>query len=402
MYSDLIKKEFGSLEDIEIVVGIPTKNEGDNISFVARQVDRGLSETFPGKRALLIDCDSVSEDDTKKKFLETETFASKKYITTPPGVLGKGNAFRMFFEIVRHLKPKAVMVVDADLTSISPQWVRMMLMPIFNGYDYVAPYYTRNRFDGSITNHICFPVLYGLLGYNVRQPIAGDFAFSPKLNDYWLRQEWTETTGFYGIDIFMTTHALFGNFSICQVSLGEKSHKPSAPKLDRMFSEVVGTLFDNITSNKGKWLRKNFVTDVKIMGAKTLEEPKLGIDKEKILSTAFLNYKKDLAKKYLEKETFEKINDMFYRKEIRISGDLWAKAVYDSLFSYYSYRRRKIRKEIVESLKALYFGRMYSFINDFERSPVEAVDEAFREQAEDFRKMRPYFIEKITKIGRGR
>jgi glycosyltransferase involved in cell wall biosynthesis len=396
MYEKLVKEEFSGFKEIDIIVGIPTRNEGDNISFVTKQVDSGIAKNFPGKKALLIDCDGNSEDNTKDVFLNTDTYAAKKFISTPPNVYGKGNSFRQVFEIVSYLKPEAVMVVDADLTSISPQWVRMMLMPIMHGYDYVTPYYTRNRFDASITNHICYPLLYGLLGYSIRQPIAGDFSFNAKLARYWLKQQWQETTGFYGIDIFMTTHAIFGNYNICQVSLGEKAHKPSAPKLDRMFSQVVGTLFSNVTENKDKWIKKDYMTDVKTMGVQTLDEPKMDIDKTKIFNNSLMNYKKEELREFLEKETFEKINDMFYKREIKIDSELWAHAVYDSLYAYYKSQKKSEMSEIVEALKSLYFGRLYSFINEEQHNGYASVEKNLLEQAKDFRKQKPYFVQKLN------
>jgi len=396
MYEKLIEKEFSDLENIEIIIGIPTRNEGDNIAFVTKQIDEGLMKTFPGKKALIVVCDGNSTDDTKKVFLDMETLASKRYISTPPNVYGKGNGFRQLFEVVKFIKPKAIMVADADLTSITPEWVRKMLMPIMNEYDYVTPYYNRNRFDGSITNNICFPIIYGLLGYDIRQPIAGDFAFSPRLAEYWLEQKWIDSTGFYGIDIFMTTHAIFGNFRICQVSLGEKAHKPSAPKLDNMFSEVVGTLFDNVVSNEAKWVKKSFITDVKVMGMSTLDEPKLDIDKNKIYETARSKYNKYDLREFLEKETFDKINDMFFKRDLNVTSELWAKVVYDSLHAYHKNKTKDKREKIIEALKAVYFARMFTFMNKFEHSSREEVEESFNEQAENFRKFKPYFVEKIN------
>ena len=61
---------------------------------------------------------------------------------------------------------------------------------------------------------------------------------------HWLDQDWKPTTSQYGIDIFMTGNALAGDFRVCEVGLGAKVHRASAPKLGPMFVQVVGTLFD--------------------------------------------------------------------------------------------------------------------------------------------------------------
>ncbi len=73
-------------------------------------------------------------------------------------------------------QPSAVVVVDADLKSIRPHWIQALADPILNGYAFVSPSYSRNpiEYDGTITNHICYPPIYGILGRNLRLPIGGD------------------------------------------------------------------------------------------------------------------------------------------------------------------------------------------------------------------------------------
>ena len=97
-------------------------------------------------------------------------------------------------------------------------------------------------------------MLYSIFKANIRQPIGGDFAFSPKLAKYWTEMEWGNNTRQYGIDIFMTTSALLNGFKVCQVALGSKVHKPSAPKLGPMFTQVITTLFTHISNTKNEWM----------------------------------------------------------------------------------------------------------------------------------------------------
>ncbi len=51
----------------------------------------------------------------------------------------------------------------------------------------------------------------------------------------------------YGVDIFMTSEAVLSGYSVAQVTLGSKIHKPSAPKLGKMFTQVVDTLFRQLS-----------------------------------------------------------------------------------------------------------------------------------------------------------
>ena len=102
----------------------------------------------------------------------------RRYImSTPPGVRGKGNNFQNLFRKVVELGAEAVVVVDADLKSITPQWIKHLGEPLFNEFGYVAPLYVRHKYDGTITNSIAYPLTRALYGRRVRQPIGGDFGF---------------------------------------------------------------------------------------------------------------------------------------------------------------------------------------------------------------------------------
>ena len=115
---------------------------------------------------------------------------------------------------------------------------------------------------GSIKETILNSNFEKLFGKKIRQPIGGDFSFSPKLANYWLKQKWHKTTFLYGIDIFMTMHALMGNFKTEQTNLGAKIHKPSAPKLGPMFTQVLTTFFKFIKANRKKWDNPKLKNDI--------------------------------------------------------------------------------------------------------------------------------------------
>ena len=234
--------------EADIVVGIPSYNEVDNIAYPTDVASRGLMESFPDKKGVIINVDNHSTDGTKEAFLNTPTKIPKIYISTAPGVKGKGNNFHNLFEAAVELNARAVVVVDADLKSITPQWIRYLGEPLLGRFDYVAPIYARHKYDGSITNHIAYPMLRSLFGLRVRQPIGGDFGFSGKLARAFLSEKlWNDKIAHFGIDIWMTTIAIARRFNICQAFLGTpKIHNPKDPAKDLgpMFTQVVSTLFD--------------------------------------------------------------------------------------------------------------------------------------------------------------
>ncbi len=367
---------------IDIIIGIPSYNEADNINFVTEQVDKGLRKFFPHLNALIINVDNNSPDGTKNVFLKTKTKTKKKYISTPKGVLGKGNNFNNLFREIRDLKADACLVVDADLKSIKPDWVKKMLNPILEKkYDYILPLYSRNEYDGTITNNICYPLIYGILGYDIRQPIAGDFSFSQALNNFWLEKRWHESTYQYGIDIFMTLNAIFGGFKIAQVSLGSKVHKPSAPKLGLMFTQVLNTLFIGFLDNKNFWLdERNLLQPPIFYNGKNINPQSLSIDyksMKKIALSGFIKYK-DFYKKIFSSDLNDALDKIFNKGHVDIDMSLWIEILF---FSIKAMDRAQYRQKLVESLKPLYFARTASFIKktldwDYKTSEAEIVKQA--------------------------
>ena len=350
----------------DVVVGIPSYNESDTISHVTKIVGEGLEEYFPGKKSIIVNVDNNSPDNTKDAFLNTKTRIEKKYISTAHGVMGKGNNFLNLFKFAKSVDAEVTIVVDADLKSITKEWVKYLGMPIVDGYDYVIPLYSRHQFDGTITNHICYPVMFGLLSTDIRQPIGGEFAFSPKLMKYWLKQSWTESTRQYGIDVFMSLNAVLGGFKICQAGLGAKIHKASAPKLGIMFDQVIETLLAILVQNKNNWMVRNngdvFTPDT--FGLDILAEPQeLDIDildlKEKG-RTAYNKYQADI-KDLLEPYAFARINDMFEMEVFDLTILLWTQVFYNLLYRYDVSKNGEERKKIINSLKPLYFARSLSF-----------------------------------------
>ena len=360
------KKQSKQSKKYDVVVGIPSYNESDTISHVTEVVGEGLEVYFSDKKCIIVNVDNNSPDNTKDAFLDTKTRIEKKYISTAHGIRGKGNNLLNLFKFAKSVDAEVTIVVDADLKSITKEWVKYLGMPIVDGYDYVIPLYSRHQFDGTITNHICYPVMFGLLSTDIRQPIGGEFAFSPKLMKYWLKQSWTESTRQYGIDVFMSLNAVLGGFKICQAGLGAKVHKASAPKLCIMFDQVIETLLAILVQNKNKWMIRNngdiFTPDT--FGLDILAEPQeLDIDildlKEKG-RVSFNKYQADI-KELLEPYAFSRINEMFEMEVFDLTILLWTQVFYNLLYRYDVSKNGEEKKKIINSLKPLYFARSISF-----------------------------------------
>lgn len=372
----------GRLTDAEIAVVIPSYNEADSIAHPTKVASEGLRKYFPDKKSVIINADNASPDGTEEAFLRTETQVPKIYITTPEKTPGKGWNFANAFRKVYSLGARAIVCVDADLISITPEWIDYMVSPILDeGIDYLAPLYSRHKYDGTITNNICYPLIYGIFGQDIRQPIGGDFALSARLARHIVSVPWHRTTHEYGIDIFMTMQALLGGYRIAQVGLGSKVHKPSAPKLGPMFLQVVSTALLTVAGTFKTWRSIAKVAQTPVFGLKELGEAQnLEVDRELIRGNAVdgFNATVDALREYLSPQVVGRLEETFAESDgPRIDTDFWVDILFDVIGAFPGCDDTA---RLVESMRGLYFGRVFSFMNEtWELSSAEC-EEPIRRQ----------------------
>jgi len=394
-------------DQYDVVVGIPSYNESKTIGHVVSMAGLGLAKYFPNSRCIIVNCDNNSPDDTKGAFFAARVPSEieKKYISTSEGVKGKGNNFWNLFHFCKKAGARITIVVDADIRSITPEWIKYLGYPVKEGYDLVTPLYSRHQFDGTITNHLCYPLVFSLTGFNIRQPIGGDFAFSPGLCSYWLEQSWDDMVRQYGIDVFMSLNALFGDFKICQAGLGTKIHNASNPKLGRMFEEVVYTLFSTLIKYRYEWLDARLKESSNIFwqttarsiecygSEKLMETQSLDIDILKLKQDCRNEYKKyhKLVNEYLSPYAYKKIDNMFNMDNYDVDIMLWSQMVYGLLFLFDG-ASEKIKGEIINALKPLYFARSLTFDYQTWRYSIAFAEGEVESEAMAFLSQKPYLF----------
>ncbi len=226
---------------MRIAVGIPSFNEAATIQNVAAIADRGLSTYFGNHDCVLINMDNASSDGTSRLFERVKTCFPKEVLRNEER--GKGHNVRSLFEYMVREKIDCACTIDADLQSISPQWIQQLLSPlVLGGTGYVVPVYERSKYDATTTNHFCYPLITALYGVPIRQPIAGEFGFDRAFAARLLASHWPLTAYEYGIDILMTLQAVLAGFNVEEVYLGQKVHNTSWPKTKAIFLQAAGTM----------------------------------------------------------------------------------------------------------------------------------------------------------------
>ena len=353
------------ISEAELVVVIPSYQEADSIAHPTRVASEGLKKYFPDRKAVIINADNASPDGTEDVFLSTETEVPKIYITTPKNTPGKGWNFANAFRKSYALGARAVVCVDADLISITPEWIKYMAEPVLDeGLDYLTPLYSRHKYDGTITNNICYPLIYGIFGQDIRQPIGGDFALSDKLARHLIAVPWHRTTHQYGVDIFMTMQALLGDFKIAQVGLGSKIHKPSAPKLGEMFLQVVSTALLTVAGTFQTWKSVSSITKAPVFGLQELAPAQdLQVDRQQIRENSVKGFGEtvEALREYLSPSLVDRLEKTFGESDgPEIDTDFWVDILFDVIAAFPTCADPP---RLVESMRGLYFGRVYSFMN---------------------------------------
>ncbi len=442
-----ILAELERLGPADIMVGIPSFRNAATIGHVVRAAQAGLVQYFPDLRPLLVNSDAGSPDGTQRVVAETEppdyverillvrpTNKLQRLTLTYPevdGVGGKGAALRTIFEIAARADVRALVVVDSDLRSIGPEWIELLAGPILKGgFDYVAPLYARHKYDGTITNTVTYPLTRALYGRRIRQPIGGDFGVSGDLVRHYLAQEdWTPDVSRFGIDIWMTTHALIGGFAVCEARLGAKVHDPKDPSADLgpMFRQVVGTILSLAGQHPDAWLDVRGSHEIPAYGFERWVEPgPLTVNTLRLLSEfgagrvshteawrAMLGPKHAAAVEELAGEAARLAETAATRLGLggeasdgsvstdtmsdavaayHFPDELWAEIVYDLVVSA-RFGSLSLERQ-VQALVPLYFGRVGSLVVECRRLAQEDAEDRVERQARAFELRKPYLVER--------
>jgi len=399
---DYARRQIEHLGNADIVVGIPAYYSDESLAHVIQMVAEGLDHFYPEKRALIIVADGGSTDDTREvaQGVDNHYFNIDVLVTIYRGIPGKGSAFRAIFEAAKYLQASAVALFDSDLKSIKPGWVRNILDPVLNGYDFVAPDYSRYKFDGTITNTIAYNLTRALYGVNIRQPIGGDFGMSSSMVNHSLNQDvWDTDIAKFGVDIWLTITAITSGFRICQAKLGAKIHgeKDPAADLGPMFREVVGTIFSLLGSNQTYLQEVKETINTPIFGEAFGEEPEpFDVTPEPLVEYFRIGYKNfgPVWANIIEESDYNTIRKLATSKSLKkfnLPTKTWVRIVYR--YAEHFCRSERQRFKILDTLIPLYNARVASLVMILREKNHAEAEEFYDGQAQVFESMRGYLID---------
>jgi len=399
----------------DVVVGIPSYNNGKTIGHVVRAAQAGLEKYFPQLKAVIINSDGGSSDGTRDAVLASRLDSSQLLLLDTPlfpvhklsfpyhGIPGKGSAFRLIFQMAHMLCARGCIVIDSDLRSITPEWIDLLLRPVLHaGFDFAAPFYHRHKYDGTITNSIVYPITRALYGLRVRQPIGGDFGLSARMfKRYLARPDWQGTAARYGIDIWMTTIAIAEGFRVCQSFLGAKLHDPKDPGADlsEMLHQVVGSVFALMHEYERIWKHTTSSRDVDLFGFRFgVGLDPIEVDTDRMLGL-FHRANRELREVWalaLHPETLTslgRVSDELERNSrdgFHLDDELWARVVMDFAVAWREWPAE--RGHLLRSLTSLYLARVASFVLETRDLLSDQVEEKIEHLCTCFERLKPYLV----------
>ena len=394
----------------DIVVGIPSYNNAKTIGHVVRAVDAGLAKYFPDKKAVIVNSDGGSKDGTSEviknaaidhnALLIQHPLSMAHRVTTPyHGIPGKGSAIRTVFQMAVDMGASACAIVDSDLRSITPEWIELLLAPVLKeGNDFVAPLYDRHKFDGTITNSIVYPLTRAFYGKRIRQPIGGEFGFSGKLAEFYLKQDvWETDVARFGIDIWMTTEAIANDFRVCQAFLGAKIHDPKDPgsDLSEMLVQVVSSLLDLTEKHSDKWKEVKGSIDVPTFGFRYhvgLEHVKVNVER---MLKIFREGQCNLKGIWLDVRGSGDLGEVLVLgaqsdQDFRFPLKLWTRIIYDYAIAYH--KKKLPPQHLIKSLVPLYLGKTASFVMEVEEMDKDGAEAEIEKLCVEFEANKEYLV----------
>jgi hypothetical protein len=403
--------EIEKLGSVEVLVGIASRDNADTIGPVVRAAQNGLKKYFSSRKTAILHVDGGSQDGTVERVLasadsgialvQTSFPVSHVYNHTNllPGISGKGSALHTILSLAQKLEAKGCVVVEADLESMTPEWVARLIGPVLEkDYDFVAPVYARHKYEGALVSGLAYPLTRALYGKRLRQPLAGDIGLSSRAIEHFLKQEvWKSDSALAGINLWMATEALIGGLKLCQTFLGPKTHSQQdhPAELSDVLAAVAGFLFGEMEKNATVWQRVRTSEALPPSGARFEDPPEPGPANVRRMMDAYrLGHQtlRDIWNRLLPPDSLLELKRLAERPEeqFRFPDELWARIIYD--FSL-GYRLRTFNRDhLLRAMTPLYLAWVASMILETQESGPMQTEERLEKLCLAFEAQKPYLI----------
>jgi hypothetical protein len=404
-----VDRQLDGLPRAEVAVGILTYNNAATVPAVVDAIRGGLEKHLTGMPAVLINADAGSSDATVERLAESGLPFVRAHHDAPAaqlgavpfhGVPGRGAAMRLTVGVARRLGVRALLVLEADVTSVTAEWIERLGRPVLDqGADLVMPVHARHRYDGTITNLVLAPLVGALFGRRLHQPLSGPRALSARMLERLATDPRWPEIGRSMTDLWMTGTAIADGLSIHEARLGRWRVESSTRTVDlpTMVAQTLGAVFSVMDEYEDLWLEVPIGPLVPADGPPMVpsNEP-VQIDVERMVG-AFARGLRDLGTIWEHVLAPDTLGDVLSLEagdveRFRFPDDLWSRVVYD--FALGHHWSVVYRDHLLRSLVPLYLGRTAAFVLATRRDDAAAVERALDGVAEAFERGKTYLVDR--------
>ena len=417
--SDDLLRQLMSVGETDILVGVHTHNNAKSVGRVVQVIREGLLKFFPRERVAILNVDAGSQDGTTELVraaaisdvgdatpfyaLRTLHCISSQYDNVPSA----GKAMHIVLAAADLLRVKGCAIVAPESSGIQPDWMNRLLRPIYREqYDFVAPVYSRPRFDGMLVTNLMYPMTRAVYGKPIREPRPGEFAFSDRLvSDLVGHELWNQDAGRLGPEVCFTASALADDARIFQTFLGPKGNVDHQPAdLVLALRQTVAPLFWSMEATFDWW------NTIGVLQALASDGPDYEISMDPVhvdltrlrqMFASGVTDLQDVLRSIVSASTLAQLQSAAADdgNNFQYTDELWVKVVYEFAASYH--RSVINRDHIIQALAPLYRGRAYAFLTENQEASKEDLAEHIEALCQSFERQKPYLLELWTAQERG-
>lgn len=393
----------------DVAVAVLTYNNAATVGRVVAATRAGLEAHVPGAPAALIAADAGSSDGTadllaagglRAVVVRQQAPMSERAAVPFHGVPGRNPALHRVLDVARRLGARVVLVLEADVTSVTAEWIGRLVRPVWEDKaDLVLPVHARHRYDGTITNLLLAPLVRALYGRRLRSPFGSALALSGRLVEHLLLHPGAKWTGRDLADVWIAGTAIADGFSVWEAWLGPRrvESRTRTAELPEMISQTLGGVLAVMQRHQEVWREVRGSEPVPAVGEPVGPgtEPR-PVQVERMVAGFRLGVR-DLVSIWELVLAPDTLGDVLALDggevaDFAFPDALWARVVYEfALGHHYAVVHRD---HLLRSLVPLYLGRTAAFVLATQARDAAATEAALERVSQAFERQKPYLVER--------
>jgi hypothetical protein len=388
--------------EADLAVAIVSSREAGYIALPTMKASLGLARAYPELRAVIINCDNASRDGTREAFFAAEAEIHRIYVSSPPGLTGRGLNIQNAMTMADRLKVKALAVIDASLTNIKTTWIKSLFDPILKeAADYVSPLYVRHKHESPLSRRLAYPLLRTLFGRRVLETIDVDHAFGSRLIKVYKDAVFEADDRGHRADLKFLALAARHQARICQAFIAHPRLSAIGEldgDLPQSFRNVTRALFDLMAETWDFWPGVGRSRPTALAGVDDeIKNPPPQIEVDKAgLTAQFLDLGREqeaawgrLFSPALAGNLGRVLASAVLgeAEEPAVKGDLWREALFEA--SAVGARDEAARDEAAAALAPVFLGRCLAGLEEDRSSNARKVNAQVESEALSFEKAKP-------------